>query len=245
MIHKKPTINLLLKIAESYLLNENYDQAMEYLNQALAIDPDDLATRKQIALTYRSSGQITLAIAYLKDLIQETDGKDKELLLELARAYLGIKHYEDSIKIVMNCIDEDPDNIAAHLLLADIEMAKGHLIDAKSTWQLVLAKHPYDFSLRLTYADTAQKWGDYYESERIYRKYLNKAPWSATYSYSLAGILNSMNRRIEAEAIYKKLLRSANNIKRACTELADLHETIKDFPKAIYWAEMALINTAA
>ncbi|MGA1865294.1 MAG: tetratricopeptide repeat protein, partial [bacterium] len=115
---------ILNDLALYSLSSGNHKDAIDYLNEALAKDPDNEKTYLRLATVYQSSDQSDLAIDIIKKGIKKIPNSIS-LRTSLGMAYNRIKKYDYAIKEFSEALDKtDPDNSNLHFLMASTYLQK-------------------------------------------------------------------------------------------------------------------------
>lgn len=100
--------DLKAEIAELYLKHERYEEALEYLNQALEDYPESVHLYNRIAIVLRKMGKFETAEGYFKRAI--TYGKDDPgLFFNMGRLYVDWKKWKMVEKTAMRALQLEPD----------------------------------------------------------------------------------------------------------------------------------------
>ncbi|NGX49376.1 MAG: Beta-barrel assembly-enhancing protease [Candidatus Anoxychlamydiales bacterium] len=246
---KKPSLDIYLEIGDCYLLDEQYYKALKYYDLVLKDKPDSFEARKKIALAYSWTGQEDKGLILLEDLHKEKPD-DLPLGLEIAKIYVQDRRYHDAIKILNHLHQLGPGNKTVLIQMANIQIALGHMLEAKKTWENILKLNGNRQNhLKLYYADAMQKWGDYYKAEEIYKMYQKASPDNVGINIKLVDLYIEMDRFIEAENILLILLSNKKTAVLIYEKLALIDFKKREYNASIYWINKVLsedsVNSSA
>lgn len=111
-------LDLQLMLAQVYLAERQYDEALNTLEGYLAQNPEDIEIRRQLADLMMRSGRNIEALELL-DTIPD-DKMDPELVYLKARSLGGLKRYEEAISMLRELVEQDPEFLEAWAELAYI-----------------------------------------------------------------------------------------------------------------------------
>ncbi|MFW5734384.1 MAG: tetratricopeptide repeat protein [Oceanidesulfovibrio sp.] len=111
-------IDLQLMLAQVYLAERQYDEALNTLEGYLAQNPEDIEIRRQLADLMMRSGRNLEALQLLETIPEEK--MDPELEYLRARSLGGLKRYGEAIDLLEGLIENDPDFLEAWAELAYI-----------------------------------------------------------------------------------------------------------------------------
>lgn len=111
---------LMLDIGERFLKALQYDDAVEYFTEALALTPGALQLYNQLAMALRKLGRYAEAErTYM--LAAKNDTRDPHLFFNLGRLYVDWKRWENAIKAAKRALELDPNFAEAKKLIAYAE----------------------------------------------------------------------------------------------------------------------------
>jgi tetratricopeptide (TPR) repeat protein len=108
----------LSMLAKIYSTLDKNQQAQEYIDQALAIEPHSINFKLISALNLNVLGRSKEAIPLFEDIRQAKEYSDS-LFMGLVRAYIGVYSYESAIEYGKQSIELYPDHSGVHLAYAD------------------------------------------------------------------------------------------------------------------------------
>ena len=119
-----------LQLAERYLNEQNYEQAIIEYQKVLEIEPMNVAAYLGLADAYIGKGEPDKAISALRDGLEQTkDDKIKtrlvKELLNRVRERINSGDYDNAIFDLQSVLELDDKNVDAYLELADAYLAQG------------------------------------------------------------------------------------------------------------------------
>ena len=145
----------------------NFDYAVTLLMQALRLEPGFYEAREALRATQhqRVSGK--------RSLFRKFVGSASSL----TRGQVALRSNPlDAIQIAEEALNEDPNNIAAHELLADAAMASALPRTALLSLEVAFKSRPTDRRLALKLAAAAGEMGQRARAEKLYRDLLRADP---------------------------------------------------------------------
>jgi len=192
----------VLVAAYQYLAGGDYDNAISYFTQALAIDGSPMYdyARKDLGYTYIKVGKNHLAELQFQVVMNDTPG-DYQSALEYA--FLAYQETDNPSKIsgheVFNRIRrvaDDPD--ARQTAQAAYDNIEANLTALIAQWSNAVAVNPTDYYSHYQYASAAEQHEDY---DVAIREYTAALPGGLEIIYNdLARVLLAENRTAEAVA---------------------------------------------
>lgn len=120
---------------------EFYDAALEPLEKASIIFPDDDDLQKKLAKCYKKTGKIESAIAQYMSIIN--DQKDNaRAYMNLANAYFTTEQYELALEAAITLNEIAPEDYRALILLANAQNSMKNYTKAKAAAEAAIAIDP-------------------------------------------------------------------------------------------------------
>lgn len=172
---------------------KNFDYAVTLLMQALRLEPGFYEAREALRVTQhqRVTGKRSLFHKFVGSASSLTRGQ-----MALRTNPL------DAIQVAEEALNDDPNNAAAHELLADAAMAVGLHKTALLSLEVAFKSRPADRKLALKLADASGELGQRGRAEKIYRDLLRADPRDGEANERLKNILAT---RTLHEGGYEKL----------------------------------------
>ncbi len=139
----RPTPQLLLLRAGAYQQLEKDKEALQDVDTALTLSPGLPEALRARAMLLAGSGDIAKAIVDLEKLRDDEDqGKDQQLLLQLAMLYSANKESRQAIEIYTQVIKEDEKNFLAYQGRADAHLRLGEQTQALADYAKAIELNP-------------------------------------------------------------------------------------------------------
>jgi len=122
--------------------NEYYDQAVPDLakanyEKAIALDPEMVKARVNLAMLVAEVGEPDSARIMLEDVLRTNPG-DPRALTDLGTIYYNLKDVDTAVKYYTAALEFDPNNAEAHYNLGMAFAESGLVLEAIREWRLVL-----------------------------------------------------------------------------------------------------------
>ncbi len=126
---------------------EDHDRAIPHLEQLLKIDPDDIATRVNLANALVSTGDLDAALALSKD---QSDPR-----LTRVEAFVLQKkgHLAEAAAAYRRCVEADENDLAAHNNLGNVLANLGEVEEAIAAFERAITLAPADIPIYLNLAE--------------------------------------------------------------------------------------------
>jgi len=149
---------------------QNWDYALINFEQALKLEPGFYECREALRATqHKKAGSSS---GFFKRMIGSASSQPA---LAKARLALG-KNPLEAIQIVEHLLNSDPDNAAAHRLLAEAALAADLPRTAVLSLEIAAKNNPKDKQLRMQLAEVYIKLGEVQKAESVYTELLRADP---------------------------------------------------------------------
>ncbi len=222
MLKEEPdSAELLLKIGEAYLRDEQWKTAEEYLLRAISAYSPEEENRS------RAKMHVGLGRAYAGEAAAGGDGKKMEMAGEefreairiypllmsaynnLILVYKKLGQYEEAMKIMGRAVDITPDNAEDWVSLFEIFLIDGDLQKARYALQKALRYDPENQITLCTAAEIYVRQGMFQEAIGLFEKAVEVNPSDARL-YNFLGICSrQLNRHELAIGYYRHALKLA------------------------------------
>lgn len=220
-------------LGQAYFELEMYDQALEELNKAIEMRPNNVVALKgAIALHLRQNDPGSLAQAKELYRAARTFAPGDRQLLAFA------DELEDDVEVIRvreNIRQRDPDNLENLRSLARLYVRAKQLPKAVETLELLYQKRPDDIEVADALGRLYREVNRINDALAIYQKFLGSSDKSIQYSalLRLARLYRSLNQPNEAIQTYKEALaRQPADSSEAQRQLGDLYFDIDDLKNA-------------
>lgn len=201
-------------IAETFLVQGKYDQALELAAKVHKENPNDVeAAALHASLLARGKPeQVQAAIAELEGLVQK-EPRNPMLQLNLGRAYMLKPDRESLDKAKQHLevsIGLDRNSIPAKLALAEVELGRGQNREALEIAEEVLKGSPGNIQAQLALSTALAKMGEMAKAREGLKHILQYFPNVNEARFRLASIDFADRRYPDAEAGFLTLLRAGD-----------------------------------
>ena len=126
--------------ANSSLVMEDFDQAEQFYEQAIDIDPSNTEAQDGLANTFCLAGKYSQAIKILAKLVEQSPDKDPGWQRRLADCYLADSRYSLAITAYRVCLAENQDQPDLRLRMAKAWLLNGNAKKAQQELRTLLHK---------------------------------------------------------------------------------------------------------
>ena len=159
-------------IGYDYLWLEKYDEAREYLNQAIILTPTDIIFRYNKALTYQYQNNFDLAIKSYDEALK-VEPNHKPSLISKTRCLLKSKLFDKASIIVDSFFTQKKFDVEMLLLRGDIKKHYGKIEDALNDYNRAISIQPEDLNLLDRAAKCLNELGLYEEEVELRKRDLD------------------------------------------------------------------------
>jgi tetratricopeptide (TPR) repeat protein len=195
------TADLLLQGGQLELLRRNYAAARTYATEALERNPDDVRSLEILARTYSEQGQSPVALQKVREYagrrpksaqVQEYVGTQ----LQISGDRAGARNAFNAARAA------DPSFGRAELALATLDLAEGHVDEARKRAAGLVSSGKDVIPARLLLGDIETKAGNYGTAVEQYRKVLEVAPANLRALNNIAYLLVEHENRLDEALKY-------------------------------------------
>ena len=154
-------VDALNNIGSIYLDQRNFKKALDYFNQAISNEPDHLEANLNKASALRDSGQLKIASAAYKKVL-ELNSNFPLALISLGEIFKRQGKLKKAIKLYQKALDIDPQYPEAYFLLAN---AQCDLDQSQKLLEIIKA-----IKLKADYADAWGNMADIYVDRNDFEK---------------------------------------------------------------------------
>lgn len=151
--------------------NNEFDEALNALDIALAIDDTNIGCMKTIAKIYKCKGNSEKALQILKD-AEKLDGNDYEIYIIMAECHMMDNKYKKAIRLFKKVADEFPDRAEIFHSLAVAYMLDNQpekcYRNALKAWEL----EPDNLTYKLLVAKNLDDKNMFRQAETLYKEIL-------------------------------------------------------------------------
>jgi tetratricopeptide (TPR) repeat protein len=194
-------------LVETYSAQNQFETALQLLQEDLKKSPDSLPLRRLLAITAMRARKYDLAIAEFRRLLEKVP-KSGELHLQLGEAYHLKGDLGNAINVAEQAHKLAPNDPEPIMFLGAMLETAGRSAEAKAKYQRVLELRPDNpFVLNNIAFSLAQTGGDLDEALRLARRALQKAPGHPTLTDTLGWIYLKKGMTDTAVQTFSNLVR--------------------------------------
>jgi putative PEP-CTERM system TPR-repeat lipoprotein len=140
---KKPTDDphLLALAGESYLRNQDFGNATNYLEKATALAPNVAALHTSLGMSKLRQGDQAKGLSEL-EIGASLDTSSPKAGMALVQAEMSMKHYDKALVAAQALAKQQPQNAQVHTMLGSVYAAKGDIANARASMEKALALAP-------------------------------------------------------------------------------------------------------
>ncbi len=209
----------------------NSDNAVQYFNSCLEIDPNSAAVLYEIANIHTQKGDFSSAKALLEKAIQ-INSENKWYKLLLAQIYQNNKQYVEASSIYRELIKSDPDNLDYYYLNALLLTSGEKYDEAIKAYQQIEQKIGYNEQVSLARQQIFRISGKNKEAYEEIEKLIRFNPSIPEYYGVMADMYKEDGNMAKALEYYNKVLAADPNNGFVQFSLATYYIQNKDFDKA-------------
>lgn len=201
----------------------HYRQGIRVLKNAAVRFPKEARILKLLARFYFLNGEPHKAVDVLQGFVRG-GGQDVDALLLLGLCFEIIGRDTDADGYLRRALERDPDNVIAHLTLADIYYRSGRLKESDAQYKAV---NLLDASIQHIYSYwgvVLVKLGNYHEAYKIYEKMRGRDPSDPIVLAQLEMIRAKLGESFFAHEKEKRLARKRS--KKVFVKPADIPATV-------------------
>jgi tetratricopeptide (TPR) repeat protein len=209
-----------------------------YLKKALALNPADHASRRNLASNEFQSGELIAARTNLEELLK-TDPSDRTAILLLGMVDEELKLFPAAMRLLSSVPEEvrqRPESVAA---LAQAYYSLGRKADARATLNL-LSNPPAPPAGTFLGGEIAARARDFPTAERLFESIWSSYPDTAKLGYNLAAAQYNNGQIASSQQTLLRLITAGHDPARVDGLLALCYEKQKKFKLAIAALDKAL-----
>lgn len=186
-----------------FSFQENHEKAIEILNNALEIVPNDIDLLTKKGLFLNNMGKTDESLVIFENII-EKDPDNLQIGQSYAEILFKQEKYLESVNIYKKLINTHPDKKNLYFNLALSYIRLDNLEDAKTQFENVLAFDPNDKETILAVGDTYLSLKDYITAEIYYKQLIDMEPTNPKYLKRLANALNGQQKYEEGMKYFRQ-----------------------------------------
>jgi tetratricopeptide (TPR) repeat protein len=206
-------VNSYYLFSEAHLSRKqgNLKRSVDLMQQAVAIDPESIYLKRELAGLWLLQKETTTALKLLEEILAHHPD-DVETLMLAGQIYRNTGEAEKAIDAFTHILEQDPKRQNIYLLLGDLYMDQERWDEARATYQQLVDHFPrayagYFFLGRISTID-----GDGDKARAYFEKTLSIEPDLVESRFELGAIHESNDDFAKAAAEYEAILdQSPNN----------------------------------
>jgi tetratricopeptide (TPR) repeat protein len=224
LVKRRPgDVQLLKGLAQAHLSCGNADKALDALETARRLAPEDASVHQSLADLYLSRNMHREASEMYRLLLGLTSKPSAEDYFRLAHAYFQANEFVSAKEALNKAIELDKSHASSYLYLGHVALQEGKPEDAASAYKKALEADPDSEAVHLALAGLLLQREDYAQAAHHCRQALKKQATAATYRNAIIALVRSGNK---SEA--RELLKEANQRHPGHKELADIVKLFGD-----------------
>ncbi len=152
--------DLRIALAQKYIVQKEYKQALVHLEKAHELEPQDLDTVLLLGRIYSWDGQYDKSLKYF-DLALKMSPENFLALIGKGRVYSWSSRYQEAIGVFQNLLKKNPDNQEVLIALGRVYSWDKQYEKSIQTYKKILDKNPKDIEALKGLANT-YKWSKQY-----------------------------------------------------------------------------------
>lgn len=181
------------------------EEALEHLEIAFQLQPNDLATGLTISQVMLGLGRIEEAKKVVEGLLERTPDH-RSVNYQYAQVLLREGDKEGAAKYLENVVLQEPFYRPAITQLLEIYEEQGRWSDAADLLRVLSVQEPENVEIRRQQAYLLMRAGELEESREILESILSVTPNDTASSFMLAEVLSDLGEYERAEEYYRKAL---------------------------------------
>lgn len=181
------------KIAQIYLLQENYNQALDEYNLALDIVEGDYEIYKGLGKVYYEMEEYEGAIECFEKALTLSDNKDYSIYMDLADSYIELEKYPEALRELETVKKHIPDNMDIRCSIAEGYINTRNYYKAKEELDYILAREPNNTRALGVLVDLNLEKEDFQSALEVAKKLVEVIPNSAYSSRKMAECYEALN----------------------------------------------------
>ena len=194
---------------EKYIEVRQFDKALETLKSIEPKNIDETANQLYlIGKIYYSLGKITRAEEFFSDANMK-DPDNGKISAALANTKIGLGKFSEAKSIAKDVVEDDYNQIDAHMVLATIDERIGNIENAKNRFKKLIDLQPHSENIHVAYANFLDLRVDSNSALELLYKYIKRYPDSpmalnrlGEIYYFIGDVEKAIRYRTEAFKIY-------------------------------------------
>ena len=209
--------------AFAYTKDNNFTKALESIETAIKISPENLDINLDYANILNAVGKKPEAIKILKS-AEIKNKKDSRIYYNLSCLKIDLEEYEDAIEYLKNTLELDPQNKQASFNLGVCFFNVQNFDNTIKVFQAFQKEFGFNFEAERYLSLAFYSENKLEEAEKSLQTLCASKPEDSSLWYDRAIILETMNRNIDAIHCYLKTLEIVPDFHDAFTRLASVYK---------------------
>lgn len=175
VLRSMPQLNrnerLLNNLSYTYMMLNNYEKAAVTKERILALRPNDISFKKEVAFLYLKAKNNEKAIKLFNEILRARPN-DKKILETKADLSLDIENFQEAASTFKKLVSIDPKNKKYRLKLGESYMALGNYSDAVPVFSALAGMAPNNATYKVKLGEAYMALENYQEARRVFQKAL-------------------------------------------------------------------------
>jgi tetratricopeptide (TPR) repeat protein len=220
------------QLAQCYLKQGIWNGAYQELTITTELQPDNLNAQIDLGILMLSAKQFKQARERANDILaRDANSVDGHVLL--ANAAAGLDDIQQSLREMKTAIQLAPDQPAAYLNLARLQIKAEQNSAAEQNLLKALSLAPKLIAVRLALGNFYELQKNWSEAEQQYRTAIQIEPKNPASYSALAKLLTRQGKRADAEQVLAQAKQAMPHTSSGYRMLGDFYIAMDDLPKAL------------
>ncbi len=211
-----PTPQIRLNLALAYHQKGEYQKALELYRKLIIADPDNMTLKKDMGQVLLALGEQAYksqdyagAVSYYQDAFMLGSEQEIPALLGLGNTQYAQKNYDMAYATYQRLLEKDPDNIAARLNKAQLDLDRENYMPALENLRWVVEKKPDSLEAYRMLAKTHEGLKDYGQAILYYKKALELQAHDTNLLVGYGNVARQVGDLNQAEQAYTMARKAA------------------------------------
>lgn len=224
--------HLMALAGETYLRNQDFGNATNYLEKAAALAPKVAALHTSLGVSRLRQGDQAKGVSEL-ELAASLDTKSPKAGMALVQAELSMKHYDKALAAAQNLAKQQPQSAQVQTLLGMVYGAKGDAANARASLEKALTLEPTFLPAAANLAQMDLNDKKPADAEARFNGVLKKDPKNVGAMTALAELASLQGQQDKATTWFEKASNENPGAVGPGIRLANHYLQIKQVPKAL------------
>jgi putative PEP-CTERM system TPR-repeat lipoprotein len=224
--------HLMALAGETYLRNQDFGNATNYLEKATALAPKVAALHTSLGVSRLRQGDQAKGLSEL-ELGASLDTESPKAGIALVQAEMSMKHYDKALLAAQNLAKQQPNNAQVQTLLGGVYAAKGDAANARASMEKALALEPTNLPAAANLAQMDLNDKKPADAEARFNAILKKDPKNIGAMTALAELASLQGQQDKATTWFEKAYNENPAVVGPGIRLANHYLQTKQAPKAL------------